>query len=55
MMKGEKLVGRRPTRKEKELLKKHNLNPNNWLVSKNPPGRLHIVHRGTGNKRVINY
>ncbi len=48
-------MGKKPTRKQKELLKKYNLNPDNWLVSKNPPGKLYIVHRNTGSKRVIAY
>jgi hypothetical protein len=48
-------VGRKPTRKQKELLKKYKLNPNNWLVFKNPTGKLHIMHRITRSKRVISY
>jgi len=45
---------RKPTRKQKELLKKLRLNPANWLVcSKQVPGKLVIVHRYTGHTREI--
>ena len=40
---------------ETVLVKKYKLNPNNWLVFKNPTGKLHIVHRDTRSKRVISY
>jgi len=32
-------MGKKPTRKQKELLKKYNLNPDNWLVSKKSAGQ----------------
>lgn len=41
------------TRKEKELLCKHKLKPENWLVERRPPGELHLVHRLTDRKRMI--
>lgn len=45
--------GKSPTRKQKEMLKQKGLNPLNWLIVKNPPGELHIIHRHTGNPRVL--
>lgn len=47
--------GKKPTRKQKELIKKNRLNTDNWLVVKSPPGELHIIHRLTSSKRVIRY
>ncbi|MCY7875094.1 hypothetical protein MOB01_18065 [Bacillus spizizenii] len=45
--------GKRPTRAQKDIIKKNGLNPNNWLVSKNlqHEQRLIIVHRYTGTVR----
>ncbi len=45
--------GKRPTRKQKIAIRERGLNPDNWLVSKAPPGELHLVHRYTGTKRII--
>lgn len=45
--------GKRPTRKQKMLMAKVGLNPNNWLVVKNIPGSLHLEHRHTGRERVL--
>ena len=45
--------GLKPSRKQKILLKLHGKNPDNWLVTKNPPGELHIVHRETGTERIL--
>ena len=45
--------GKNPTRKQKEIIKKARLNPDNWLVIKCPPGELHIVHRESGKARVL--
>lgn len=47
--------GRRPTRRQKETIKKFRLNSDNWLVQKSPPGELHLIHRFTSSKRVIKY
>lgn len=46
-------AGKRPTRRQKEAIKWAGLNPNNWLVCKNLPDELHIVHRETQRLRVI--
>jgi hypothetical protein len=45
--------GKRPTKKQKMALKAARLNPENWLVTKNVQGKLHIVHRETGRERII--
>lgn len=45
--------GQNPTRKQKVLLKQHGKNPDNWLVTKNPPGELHIMHRHTGTEETL--
>ncbi|MBC2242244.1 DUF6906 family protein [Listeria booriae] len=45
--------GKKPTKREYELLKMHRLNPANWLIFKNLHNKLHIVHRETGTIREI--
>jgi hypothetical protein len=47
--------GKRPTRKQKQLLQLRRLDPANWLVVKNllHIGELHIRHRGSGRERII--
>lgn len=45
--------GKRPTKNQKIAMKNAGLNADNWLVSKNITDELHLVHRNTGNKRVI--
>jgi hypothetical protein len=45
--------GKRPTRHQKGALVKAGLNPNNWLVTKKITGQIHLVHRDTGNTRVL--
>ncbi len=37
--------GVRPTRAQKNLIKKWRLNPADWLVSKDTPEEMVIVHR----------
>ncbi|CAN2250300.1 conserved hypothetical protein [Bacillus subtilis] len=46
--------GKRPTRAQKESIKQHGLNPNNWLVIKNlsHENKLFIVNRNSGKVRV---
>lgn len=36
--------GKRPTRQQKLILKKHGKDPDQWLVIKNLPEKLEIVH-----------
>lgn len=46
--------GKRPTLKQKIVIRERGLNPKNWLVTKNANGELHLVHRETGTQRIIN-
>ena len=45
--------GKNPTRKQIEVIKARKLNPDNWLVVKDLPGELHIVHRVTPGRKII--
>lgn len=45
--------GKRPTVSQKKLIKDYGLNPDNWLVSKNTPEKMVIVHRHTDTIREI--
>ena len=50
------MKGKKPTRKQKHLLKLRRLNPSNWLVVKNllhNESELHIIHKETGRERII--
>jgi len=47
--------GKKPTRKQREIIKKVRLNPDNWLTVKNLPNVLHIMHRESGKVRIIVY
>nr|WP_167552755.1 hypothetical protein [Aneurinibacillus migulanus] len=40
-------------RRENRSWKAVRLNPENWLVTKNLPGKLHLVHRETNRERII--
>ncbi|MED1907831.1 MAG: DUF6906 family protein [Bacillota bacterium] len=46
--------GRRPTLKQKRAMLAAELNPNKWLVVKNFPQHLRVVHRETGEEKSIN-
>jgi len=45
--------GKRPTLKQMGIIKSNNLNPRNWLVTKNLATEIHIVHRVSGKERKI--
>jgi len=45
--------GKNPTAKQKAVMKKCRLNPDNWLVVKNLQTELHIINRETGQARVL--
>lgn len=47
------MKGKKPTRQQKMILKERRLNPDNWLVLKNPPGKLHIQNRANKKIRVL--
>lgn len=44
---------RRPTRRQKEIIKGKNLNLANWLVVEQTKEQLTIMHRHTGKLREI--
>lgn len=46
--------GKKPSLKQKKLIKDSGLNPDQWLVVKNLPGQLKIAHRETGQQKTIN-
>lgn len=45
--------GKAPTVEQKKLMKKWRLNPDNWLVVKNQPEQMVIVHRFGNATRTI--
>lgn len=45
--------GKNPTREQKKLLKQWRLNVENWLVCKDTPEAMVIVHRFSGSSRTI--
>lgn len=47
------MKGKNPTRKQKIMIKENKLNPNNWLVLKNPTSELHIQHRESKKIKIL--
>lgn len=45
--------GRRPTRRQREMIKQRRLDPHNWLIVKDTPTEMVIAHRVSGLVRVI--
>ncbi len=45
--------GKRPTVRQKKMMETVRLNPDNWLVSKDTPKELVLIHRHTDAIRVI--
>jgi len=45
--------GKRPTRRQKQLIKDAGWNPDNWFVVKHLPYQLHLVHRHTNSSKII--
>lgn len=45
--------GRKPTREQKKLLRKWGAVPENWLVERDTPNEMVIVHRVTGKTKTI--
>ncbi|WP_206458892.1 DUF6906 family protein [Anaerovorax sp. IOR16] len=43
--------GKKPTRRQKELIQDKKLNPNNWLVVKDSQEVFEIVHKLSGKLR----
>jgi len=47
--------GKRPTRKQRDIISWAKLKPDNWLIIKNITGVLHIKNRESGKVRIIVY
>ena len=45
--------GVRPTRQEKNILRAWGVNWENWLIARHTPSLIEIVHRHSGQIRVI--
>lgn len=45
--------GKRPTMKQKKLISSRRLNPMNWLVVKDTPDFMEILHRHSNKRRNI--
>lgn len=45
--------GKKPTRNQKKLMAQYRLNCENWLVVKDTPEQMVIVHRHSDQTRVI--
>ena len=47
------MKGKNPTRQQKKIMQERRLNPNNWLVLKNPTSELHIQHRESKKIKIL--
>ncbi len=45
--------GKRPTRRQRIEIKNRGLNPENWLVERDTPVVMVLVHRYSGSSRTI--
>ncbi|MGG1879927.1 hypothetical protein ABDI30_20460 [Paenibacillus cisolokensis] len=45
--------GKRPTRRQRIEIKNWGLNPENWLVERDTPDVMVLVHRYSGSSRTI--
>ncbi|PWW06293.1 hypothetical protein DFQ01_103195 [Paenibacillus cellulosilyticus] len=45
--------GKRPTRKQKELMSAYKLHPDNWLVLSDTPQELLLLNRVKGTTRTV--
>jgi len=45
--------GKNPTRAQKERIAKLRLNPANWLVVCDVPGRFEVIHRVSEKRRTL--
>ncbi|WP_420819722.1 DUF6906 family protein [Paenibacillus monticola] len=45
--------GRRPTRRQNAIIQSFKLNPTNWLVERESPSHMSIVHRTSGNLKCL--
>lgn len=47
------MQGKKPTYNQRKFLKAARLNPANWLVQKDTPDFMQIIHKYSDNVRVI--
>lgn len=47
------MKGKNPTRAQRKIIEGVRLNPNNWLVLKNPSHELVLQHRDTNSIKTI--
>jgi len=45
--------GTSPTLKQKKLIEEAGWNPNNWLVERDLPSEMILIHRNTGTLKVL--
>lgn len=45
--------GKKPTRNQKKLMQEWNLNPADWLVERDTPEEMHLIHRFSDSTRKI--
>lgn len=45
--------GKRPTRKQKDLIKAAGLDPTTWLIAKNTSEELLLVHRYCNQTKIV--
>ncbi|WP_338542770.1 DUF6906 family protein [Paenibacillus tundrae] len=45
--------GKKPTKRQKMEIKANGLSMDNWLVERDTPSMMIIVHRESGNSRTI--
>lgn len=45
--------GKRPNKKQKQLISQHGLDPERWLVVKNLDYEMHVVHREVPRIKVL--
>jgi len=48
-----RVSGRKPTRRQRNFIEGKRLNSDNWLVVRNLPDLMELVHRHTFNRRII--
>ena len=47
------MKGKNPTRKQKEIIRKNRLHPNNWLIVKVLSKEIHMKHKISNNPKKI--
>ena len=45
--------GKKPTHEQRKLISENGLYPADWLVTKNTPTEMHLVHRYGAATRII--